>query len=156
MKRILGILSVLLIIAVGFTNEAKSFTINYGGGVVKTELVATVSIDDDVGLVQEYLAIFYPSLEFNGESVIIKEDVGGSIISNDAKIPDQDNLYSSTIVSKIYKLNKNTFGGERTSLVKHKYRLASNDEVKDVNLKVDVGKTFTSSRNTLNEYARIT
>ena len=149
MKRILGILSVLLIL-VGFTNEAKA--------EVKQDntVVIDIGFTYQLPLVVAIDNVFVVGVANVIVSTVNYKDVGGSIISNDAKIPDQDNLYSSTIVSKIYKLNKNTFGGERTSLVKHKYRLASNDEVKDVNLKVDVGKTFTSSRNTLNEYAGIT
>ena len=159
MKKIFGILSALLIV-VCFTNEAKAYQINDGGGeIVKSEVsyeIAPMVVALNPTMVDN---VVVSSVENVVASVTSNKEVGGSIVSSDANYPDQDNIVmgdSGNLYKSIFdkRLNdkyaitksKRTMLLHLLSLRQPKKYLASNDNFNSVtndkvgNIPTNVGK----------------
>jgi len=116
MKKIFALISALLIFTVGFTNEAKAETkqdntevvFEYSFDVIPTSVdnVVVLGVKNVVAFVTSYI------------------EVGGSIVSSDANLPDQDNYAISN--------SKVNYGLWLLSKRKYKTYIASNDNFNSV------------------------
>lgn len=144
MKKIFALLSVLLI-TVCFTNEAKAETKQDNTIVVfEFSFEAIPTTVDNV--------VVYSSVENVAILIVNYKDVGGSKVINNSN--DMENILYTDIGtnSKIYKLNRLNFGGERIRLTKSKHKIAYNKPMK-INspdsfkrIKANTGKSYTSFR----------
>ena len=80
---------------VNFTNEVNAYTIGDGDGFVIKSEVADVTVADVPSPMT--VAIDNVTVTSSVKDVVavatVNSEVGGSIVSSDANIPDQDNLY---------------------------------------------------------------
>lgn len=145
MKKIFGILSALLII-VCFTNEAKSYTINDGNGIVISNDVSSTDAPMVVALNPIAIdnVIVVSSVNNVVASVMNSKELGGSIVSSDANLPDQDNVYAITnskLNWGLYLLSKRKV--KRLLATSDNYNSVTNDKVGDI--VSNVGKYTVSS-----------
>lgn len=126
MKKIFGIVSVLLMI-VCFTHEAKAYLINDGGGEIVKSEVSYETAPMVVALNPTAIdnVVIVSSVKNVVASVMNCMEVGGSIVSSDSADPDDDNFVAIT-------KSRRTMLLHLLSLRKHKKYLASNDNYNSV------------------------
>ena len=148
-------MSVMLIFTVGFTNEAKAYQINDGiGEIVKSEVVDVTKQDAPMVVASNTTAIdnvevVVSSVNNLVASAVNSKEVGGSIVSSDANLPDQDNLIAisnSKVNYGLWLLSKRKV--KRLIASVDNFNSVTNDKVGDITS--NVGKSSTSSWNTTN------